>query len=289
MIAVISAASADAAADQLSRAAAASSIRTRAVDLGIPIGPPSLSCGRTGRGGLSHAAVLPYRGKGFVIPEPWRSRGLRYGTDQLVGLIKRAAARVAATYPGAVLGVADLAKAYGGPAEFHRSHQSGRDADLLYYAVDLRGKPLFPDSHMPLYGRGKRAHRCESPERKWRIPVRYFDVKANWAFIKAVLTDRYVAVERVFMSRRIIRWLLEHAKKTREPRWLIRRARKTLLRPRDSRAHADHMHLRIACDRADALLGRCIDLEMRRDKDKRKLVRELAKRHRQRWNGRVCR
>lgn len=233
--------------------------------------------------------MLPYRGKGFVIPEPWRSRGLRYGTDDLVGLVKRAAAKVAKRYPGAMLGVADMAKPYGGPAEFHRSHQSGRDVDLLYYAVDLRGKPLFPDNHMPLYGRGKKAYRCESPERRWHIRVRYFDVKTNWAFVEAVLTDPFVTVERIFMSNRIIGWLLDYAQKTKQPRWLIRRAQHILLRPRDSRAHADHMHLRIVCPRGDALVGHCIDLEMRRHQAKRALIRELAKRHVQRWDGRVCR
>jgi len=242
------------------------------------VGPRSLSCGRTNRGRLSDPAVMPYRGKGFVIPQPWRSRGLRYGTDELVGLLKRAAAKVTQVCPGAVLGIADLAKRYGGPAEHHRSHQSGRDADLLYYAMGMRGKPFYPDKHMPVFRKNKRAHDCSSPEKRKRIALRFFDVRANWAFIKAVLTDDQVIVERVFMATRIRDWLLAYAKKTGESRRLIRRARKTLMRPRDSRAHADHMHLRIGCSKRDAVRGKCVDLEMRRGK---------RKRH-GRWNG-ICR
>ena len=52
----------------------------------------SVSCGWPHRGRLLNPAVMPRRGYGFVIPEPWRTRGLRYGTDELVGLLKRAAA-----------------------------------------------------------------------------------------------------------------------------------------------------------------------------------------------------
>ncbi len=260
---------ADAHADRLNTASAAAPLDTAATDAFKATSLRSLSCGRTNRGRLINPAVLPYRGNGFVIPEPWRTRGLRYGTDELVGLLKRAAAKVAKQVPGSVLGIADLAKRYGGPAEHHRSHQSGRDADLLYYAKGMRGKPFFPDSHMAMFRKDGRAYDCESPEKKWRIPLRFFDVKANWLFIKAVITDAHVPVERVFMANRIRTWLLDYAKKTREPRWLIRRARRTMLRPRDSRAHADHMHLRIGCSARDAKLGRCLDLQMRRGKKKR--------------------
>lgn len=229
----------------------------------------SVSCGFPHRGRLLNPAVLPARGDGFVIPEPWRTRGLRYGTDELVGLLKRAAARVARQYPGAVLGIADLAKPHGGPAKHHRSHQSGRDADLLYYAVGLRGKPYFPDHHMPVYRKSRRAHDCHSPVKKKRIPLRFFDVERNWAFVKAVLTDKKVRVERIFMANRIRDWLLAHAKKRGESRRLIRRAERVLMRPRDSQAHADHMHLRIGCSNYDARRGKCVDLEMRQGKRKR--------------------
>ena len=58
----------------------------------------------------------------------------------------------------------------------HRSHQSGRDVDLLYYALDEQGRPFRPDEHMAVYRDDGRA----TYSRPWRkrnpIPTRYFDV-----------------------------------------------------------------------------------------------------------------
>src|SRR6266545_7073359 len=54
----------------------------------------SISCGAANRGALAAARPVPDTGDGFVAPEPWRSRGLRYATDELVDLIERAAGAV---------------------------------------------------------------------------------------------------------------------------------------------------------------------------------------------------
>ena len=64
---------------------------------------------------------------------------------ELVDAIQRAAALVARRQPGAVLGVGDLSQRGGGNVAFHRSHENGRDADLLFYSVDENGAPQHPN------------------------------------------------------------------------------------------------------------------------------------------------
>ncbi len=223
----------------------------------------SVSCGRVNRGGLAAAVALKDEGPGFVIPEPWRSRGLRYGTEELVGMITRAAATVERVHPGARLGVADLSKQRGGSAPNHRSHQAGRDVDLIYYALDDEGKAVAPGACMPAYNHLRQASQCYYPDKR-EVAPRRFDVKRNWALVKAMLGDEHARVRVIFMSLGVRRWLLEHAAGSGESRAIIRRAEKTLMRPPKGRAHTDHMHVRIACTRDDRHRGRC-----RNDPDRR--------------------
>jgi penicillin-insensitive murein endopeptidase len=217
----------------------------------------SISCGAANRGALANSRALRDRGDGFVIPEPWRARDRRYGTRELVGLIERAAAAVAAEHPGSVLGVADLSRRDGGAATGHRSHQSGRDVDLLFYAVDAAGAPLVPDEHMPYYTRARRAYYARSPTFTRDIGERFFDAARTWTLVKAMIADPVVQVERIFVSPRIERWLIEHARARGEDPALVERAQRILHRPGRGESHNDHMHVRIGCSADDIAHGRC--------------------------------
>lgn len=217
----------------------------------------SVSCGAANRGSLSGAVEMPQSGRGFEIPDPWWSRGFRYGTSELVGMLMRAAAVVAAEHPGGVLGIADISNPGGGALRGHRSHQSGRDADLHFYTLDVAGQPYRPDQHMPYFTYKGRAYYAKAPHWAPSIPERFFDLARNWAFIKALLHDPYAQLERVFISSRIRRWLLDYAKSIGEPEDLIRRAA-IAMRP-DSNSHNDHMHVRVSCPPDDVTLGRCRD------------------------------
>jgi penicillin-insensitive murein endopeptidase len=219
--------------------------------------PDSVSCGATNRGALSDAVALAERGTGFVVKDPWRSRGLHYGTKEMVALLERAAARVHREHPGARLAIGDLSAEHGGPVGGHRSHQSGRDVDLIYYALDEGGAPFEPDQHMAYYGPRGFATYATSPNFVKGIPVRFFDMARNWALTRALLTDPQVQVEKIFVSSRVRRWLLHYAIDKGEPEELIKKARQLLRRPGDVRGHNDHMHVRIACSDSDIALGRC--------------------------------
>lgn len=235
-----------------------------------PVDTESVSCGRVNRGGLASPVGLEPRGPGYMVPEPWRSRGVRWGTEELIGLIRRAAAAVEEARPGALLGVGDLSRKRGGSVRNHRSHQAGRDVDLIYFALDEAGEPVPPGSCMPAYGPDGWASLCHYPV-KVEVTPRRLDMARNWELIKALLTDGKTRVRVIFMSLGIRRALLDHAASMGEPRGLIRRAERTLMRPPRGRAHTDHMHLRIACTQDDRHRGRC-----RNDPDRRG-----------RWYGRV--
>ena len=234
----------------------------------------SVSCGAANRGALADAAELPETGEGYVVPEPWRGRDVRYGTQELVDLIQRAAKFVDASHPGAILGVADMSKKTGGACPGHQSHQSGRDADLLYYSTDDQGAPFEPDEHMPYYTSKGYAYYARKPVWTRDIPKRHFDVERNWTLVKALMGDPSVEIERIFVSDRIERWIIKYAKEIGEEEELVHRARVLLKRPRDSEPHNDHMHIRVKCSEQDVKQGRCAaNFRRRRDGKWRSRVR----------------
>ncbi len=219
--------------------------------------PDSVSCGSSNRGALSDAAMLPTKGHGFVMAEPWRSRGTRYGTLELVTLIEESSSEVATLYKGSQLSVADMSHEQGGPLAMHRSHQNGRDVDLIYYAMDAEGRPFYPDSHMAYYSRRGEATYAKSPRFVKNIPERYFDLKRNWALVRAMIYNDSAEVEHIFVSPRVKRWLLTYAREISESKKTINAANKILHAPRDVKGHNDHMHVRIRCTKEDIAAGRC--------------------------------
>jgi penicillin-insensitive murein DD-endopeptidase len=219
----------------------------------------SISCGSTNRGSLSAPARLDPEGDAWFKPAAWEKRGLHFGTDELVGVIQRAARKVAAQYPGSTLGVADLSKVAGGAAVGHASHQSGRDADILFYAIDKAGNYVFPDSAMPMYEANGRATSAEAPVNKPKIRQRWFDLRRNWALVRALIEDRNANVVAIFVAGGIEKWLLDYARAIGESPRVIERAQFILVSPKGTRAHRDHMHIRVACAPDDVAAGRCSD------------------------------
>lgn len=200
---------------------------------------------------------MPIHGLGFTMAEPWRSRRTRYGTSELVSLVQRASGHVATTYPGSKLSVADMSKEQGGPIASHASHQNGRDVDLIYYAMNAQGEPFYPDSHMAYYSATGEATSARAPRRVDKIPKRFFDLKRNWALVRALVFDKETTVQHIFVSRRVKRWLLYYANEVNEPAEIIGWADKVLHVPRGKRGHNDHMHVRIDCSELDQRSGQC--------------------------------
>jgi penicillin-insensitive murein endopeptidase len=237
--------------------------------------PDSISCGSTNRGALSDASMLPSEGPGFVMAEPWLSRDSRYGTRELVSLIERSSAAVAQEHEGSKLSVADLSKEQGGPIASHRSHQNGRDVDLIYYAMDAEGRPFYPDSHMAYYTSRGQATYAKSPQFVKGIPERYFDLARNWSLVRSMILDSEVEVEHIFVSTRIKRWLLRYAQEIQEPEEVLKVAARVLHAPREVKGHNDHMHVRIACSQDDITEGRCRSASAPKPRRARKWSRHM--------------
>lgn len=201
--------------------------------------------GSPSRGWLVRGHRLPLEGRHHRVVARAASRGYIYGTDELVSLLLRAADRVAAASPGAVLEVADLSRRGGGDIPQSVTHNSGRDADVAFFARDAAGRPARNAEFTPFDTTGKAGNLT-------------FDVARNWEFVKAVLTDPAVRVQGVLVARWLRALLLEHAARTGEPSRVIQRAQAALRQPRRAAAHDDHFHLRVHCAPHELAAG-CTD------------------------------
>jgi penicillin-insensitive murein endopeptidase len=219
-------------------------------ELGVVSDGTSISVGRASGGYLIEGSRLPERGDGFVTREVWRARDNRFGTDELVDLVVGVARRMRREVRDVQLVVADLSGRGGGErVAFHRSHQSGRDVDLLYYMRDASGRPFEPDA-MHVFNAAARAIDGSG------ITI---DIPRTWLLVRELITAPEAPVQWVFMYEPIARRLIEYAQRIGEPEALIARARKTVRQPGDSARHDDHLHVRVYCSAADRAYG-CADL-----------------------------
>ena len=180
----------------------------------------------------------------------------------MASAVQRAARRVRREYPGALLGIADLSQRGGGSSVLHHSHQNGRDADLIFYAVDEKGRPVAPASSMPKYSAYDLRARDPGPQEHGVVygpfSPRSFDVARNWALVRALLSDADVEIQFLFINNRLKERLLQHAETIGEEASLVERARELLHQPGDSLPHDDHLHVRVFCAVDDRAYG-CSD------------------------------
>jgi len=228
----------------------------------LAIDSGSSSLGMSADGALRHPAMLPFEGDGYTVPDLWRSRHANYGTEELVGAVVRAARRVGREFGGGVAAIGDLSRRSGGGANHHRSHQNGRDVDVFYYAVTPQGAPVRLTDAMLHFASDGRALRW-SPPQGMRAPDRSvpdcrFDVRRNWAFVRALLSDPDVEVQWIFMQKSLAAALLAQAATEGDDPALLARAAFVIRQPTDSEPHDDHMHVRLYCAPGDRRLG-CAD------------------------------
>ncbi|HLL24531.1 MAG TPA: penicillin-insensitive murein endopeptidase [Kofleriaceae bacterium] len=219
-------------------------------ELGVVSDGTSISVGRPSRGRVLDGARMPDTGEGFVTRETWRTRGNRFGTDELVDLLTGVARRSLPKNDGIRLVVADLSSSGGGAAlKWHRSHQNGRDVDLLYYVKDKDGKAVENDA-MHVF----RADLTAADGSGMTV-----DIPRLWNLVRELLTAPEAPVQWVFMYQPIANALVEHAIQLGEPEVLIERARKACKQPGDSAPHHDHIHVRVYCAPSDRAFG-CVDI-----------------------------
>jgi penicillin-insensitive murein endopeptidase len=204
-------------------------------------GPEPRSLGPT-NAGLLIDGLPPAESEALRLRPIAISRGAIFGTRALVGMLERAAARVARRFPGSTLWTGDLSLASGGPVSPHASHQNGRDVDLAFYISNDDGPADVPAMR----------HVNERLETSHG----HFDVARNWALIESFLDDPEAQVQWIFVATHLRKALLDFGRAENSP--LLERAERVLAEPRDSSAHADHFHVRIYCGLAERLEG-CLD------------------------------
>jgi penicillin-insensitive murein endopeptidase len=203
------------------------------------------SVGLPHQGSLTGAAALPDRGVGF---QRLRKDGVKWGNPRLVNAITHAAGAVAERVPGTPpLVVADLSDRFGGKVPRHRSHRTGRDVDLLFYAMTPDGRPeratgfvrFGPD------GLGK------AGRRHWQR----FDVARQWELTKALIEAPDAHIQWIFCARWLEAMIIEWALAKGEDPELVWHAEVVLKQPGDSAPHDDHFHVRLACTPDESVAG----------------------------------
>jgi len=190
----------------------------------------SESIGQPSRGTLAHAERLP-PDPGYAIREPSRA----YGTLETTTWLSEGVDAVREEFSNAPrIAVHDLSARSGGRLRGHRSHQSGRDADLSYYQRACGNMPC--------------------PFR--RLDPAQLDLARQWALLQHWL--EHDEVEYVFIDYGLQRGLYDYARaqgatRAQLERWFqYPRGRSHPLGIiRHFHGHRDHLHVRFVCPDTD--------------------------------------
>lgn len=185
------------------------------------------SYGSCNSGRLVNGLRLPRQGTGY------RHIGdSGFGTDETVAYLRFAAWAVTEQYPNTVpVVIGDLSDEGGGHLRPHRSHQSGRDADVGLYRTKNRKLRWFKT-----------------------LPKEETDFEKTWAFIEALL--RTGAVQYIFLDRSLQESLYEHGltrgfdkNELDQVFEFPGRSKRAIIR--HVRGHKNHLHVRFICPTDD--------------------------------------
>ncbi len=231
----------------------------------------SFSRGPSRYGALHNPARLPVAGQGFWIPPIWSDRGLNFGVDELVAMLVYTGRRLHMKDENLVLSIGDLSRARGGRSPWHRSHQTGRDVDLLFFVRDHEDNSVRSQAMFKHDSEGKQKGASTETE------VHQFDVRANWYVVEALLENPVAEVQYIFIQDDLRQMLLDYASMSGVAPGLIAKAALILMQPNDSAPHDDHMHVRIFCPKEDLRSG-CRDFgQMRWHKRDYKYERRIER------------
>jgi penicillin-insensitive murein endopeptidase len=220
--------------------------------LALP-GSHSTSIGAPSLGRIEGSVPLPDEGPGYYHNAK-RPYGARFGSVELVQFIVRAAANVAEKIPESVLTVNDLGLQEGGPIHEHGSHQAGRDADILFYSVDARGKPI-RSVGVPIEPGGAGIDFKDLRDPKDDQPIK-LDVRRTWRFAAELIEVADVHLQRIFIVEHVRQMLLDEAARVKAPKKVVQRFADITCQPETP--HDDHMHIRLFCTPEDMAKG-CMD------------------------------
>lgn len=197
------------------------------------VAAPALSIGSPTDGKLEGAVLL----EGSRELRLRHANGAHYGLPALVGLLERSSKRLAQRFEGLTLHVGDLSRREGGELPGHKSHESGRDADVAFLFVGPDGESVSPPEFLTVDAKG-----FAIENRSWR-----FDDARNWALVEAWVSDPGARVEHIFVAARVRARLLAHARSKGTYLPVLHRAAMAMKQPSAGQVHDDHFHVRIAC------------------------------------------
>jgi murein endopeptidase len=182
----------------------------------------SISIGFADRGRVINAVQMPQDDPAWIVERPAYS----FATRETVDALALAFRSVRRQFPdSAPARLSHMSAKDGGYLRPHRSHQSGRDADIGFF---YRGD-RFPPRGVP---------------RETLI-----DPARNWALIRALITE--TDVQLILVDRGIQDVLHRHALSIGEdPRWLLQVFGRMV---KHARRHRDHFHVRFYAPRSQEL------------------------------------
>ncbi|MEN9577340.1 MAG: hypothetical protein RJA70_349 [Pseudomonadota bacterium] len=165
------------------------------------------------------------------------SQDRNYGHPALVLMLQRSAADLAKAAPNSIMLVGDLSYKGGGPISKHRSHQSGRDADVGFYVRNSKGDAVKIDSFVHIDANGKVVGMKDA----------YFDEWRNWMLVRSWMKDQRAGIQHVFVASHVRKRLLDYARSNQAQARHYADAAAFLKQPSNSSVHDDHYHVRISC------------------------------------------
>lgn len=208
----------------------------------------SRSIGHVTTGWIWQAAEVEESDCLKILPRQ-RARGLRYGSGPMLELIQAGARAVCRDGSPTAFFIGNIGRFGGGDIPWSVSHNSGRDADLVFLVSDPQGQPIDPPSMLEFDDSG-RSHLYGGYYR--------FDVARNWAVVEALLRHPAAEVQYLFISNGLRALLLNYARSINVHPSVYERAAVVLRQPGAEIPHNDHLHLRIYCSAEDLMAG-CLE------------------------------
>lgn len=201
-------------------------------------------------GALRGGVPLPLSSPGLRF-NPSRDPEVRYGTVEVVRALVEAAGRVHRELGGLPVTINDLSLEAGGPIAHHKSHQSGRDVDVLFYQLGPDGNPIESvGAFFDTRGRGVDFRELADPSDD--VPLT-MDLPRTWLFLQALIEDDDAQIQTIYVAEHLRALLLAHARSKSVGDSTVARFEAITCQP--SYPHDDHFHFRFFCAPDDIRSG----------------------------------
>ena len=201
-------------------------------------------------GALRGGVPLPLTAPGLRF-NPERDPNARYGTVEMVRGLVAAGNRVDQELGGLPVTINDLSYAHGGPIPHHRSHQSGRDVDVLFYQLGPDGKPIESvGAFFDRSGAGVDFRDLADPSDDVALQL---DIPRTWLFLQALIEDDGAQLQHIFVAEHLRTLLLSYARAHDVSATTLTRFAEMSCQP--GYPHDDHFHFRFFCAPDDIAAG----------------------------------